>query len=70
MARIRFRTVSNDTGQDTAMVSKILIPTPLSLSFYFLFFPSFFLSLVRSYGMGRYERFTEVIDRVGMKRVP
>lgn len=31
VARIRFRTVSNDTGQDTAMVSKILIPTPLSL---------------------------------------
>ena len=43
VARIRFRTVSNDTGQDTTMFSKILIPRHLFLpSFFLLFPPSFF----------------------------
>lgn len=55
VARIRFRTVSNDTGQDTTMFSKILIPRHLFLHsflllflssfspFFFLFFSFFFL---------------------------
>lgn len=46
VARIRFRTVSNDTGQDTTMFSKILIPRHLFLpSFFLLFLPSFFFFL-------------------------
>lgn len=83
VARIRFRTVSNDTGQDTTMFSKILIPRhlflhsflllflssffPLFLSFFFLFLP--FCHLFGAV-MGLYERFVEVVSRVGMKRAP
>lgn len=66
VARIGFRTVSNDTGQDTTaavMVSGIFLPLPA-----FLFFST--VKPRMSLGMKLTRRFTKVTGHTGMKRAP